>query len=139
MYPLQERLSVRLLSDEACNVAGDGSGRFVLYFYLSRVLSLLVCIVALCAKLRIGQQIQASTYSMGIPTLAQIPADHLQQKHLSFLAKQTKQFQKCLLKGCGSEHGRWCIILPYGYPQVRFLVSYVLYLSRASTDRLGDP
>ena len=68
-------LNCESLSDQVHNFAGNGSGRFVLYFYVSRGLSLLVCIVAVCAKFLTGQQILASTYSIRLQTLAQAPAD----------------------------------------------------------------
>ena len=49
-------------------------------------LNLLVCMMAVFAKLHTDQQILASLYSLEFPTSARAPADHLQQKHLSLLA-----------------------------------------------------
>ena len=80
--------------------------------------NLLVCIVAACAKLYTGRKILASMYSMSVPTLAQATANHFQQKHLSLLAQQAKQSQKCLIEGNGVQYGCWCIVLAYGYSEI---------------------
>ena len=57
-------LNCEAFPDEACNVAGNGSGRFVLYFYVLGALSLLVYMVGVCANSYAGQQILASMYSV---------------------------------------------------------------------------